>query len=61
MMLLSWDKIPTWVIMSPVGGARVKVSLEVEALSGDGFTQQTMRTVTENCRTLRVQDSGFEE
>jgi hypothetical protein len=41
--------------------ANVKVTLEVEALFNASFTQQTMRTVTENCRTLRVRDSGFEE
>jgi predicted AAA+ superfamily ATPase len=47
--------------LTSVDGATVKVSLEVEAISGAGFSQQTMRTVTENCRTLRVRDSGFEE
>jgi hypothetical protein len=47
--------------LTSVDGATVKVSLEVEAISSAGFSQQTMRTVTENCRTLRVRDSGFEE
>jgi hypothetical protein len=42
-------------------GAQVEVSLEVEAKSNDGFSQQTARTVSENCRTLRVQTFGFEE
>jgi hypothetical protein len=42
-------------------GTKVKVSLEIEAEATDGFTQQTVRTVSENCRTLRVRDSGFEE
>ncbi|MDR3120586.1 MAG: hypothetical protein LBU58_04540, partial [Clostridiales bacterium] len=41
-------------------GAKVKVSLEVEAKTDGGFTQQTVRTVSENCRTLRVRNSGFE-
>ena len=41
--------------------ASVKVSLEVEAQNNEGFSQQTVRTITENCRTLRVRDSGFEE
>ena len=41
--------------------ASVKVSLEVEAQNNEGFSQQTIRTITENCRTLRVRDSGFEE
>jgi hypothetical protein len=47
--------------LTSVDGAKVKVSLEVEADADDGFTQQTVRTISENCRTLRVRDSGFEE
>jgi len=47
--------------LTSVDGARVKVSIEVEAEAVDGFTQQTVRTISENCRTLRVRDSGFEE
>jgi hypothetical protein len=47
--------------LTSVDGAKVKISLEVEAESTDGFTQQTVRTISENCRTLRVRDSGFEE
>jgi hypothetical protein len=46
--------------LTSVGGSRVKVSLEVEAESADGFTQQTVRTISENCRTMRVRESGFE-
>jgi hypothetical protein len=47
--------------LTSVDGARVTVSLEVQADSAEGFTQQTVRTISENCRTLRVRDSGFEE
>jgi hypothetical protein len=47
--------------LTSVNGARVKVSLEVEAEIGEGFSQQTVRTISENCRTLQVRDSGFEE
>ncbi|NLB54582.1 MAG: hypothetical protein GX811_02235, partial [Lentisphaerae bacterium] len=47
--------------LTSVDGARVTVSLEVQAESTEGFTQQTVRTISENCRTLRVRDSGFEE
>jgi len=43
-----------------VDGAKVKASLEVEAET-DGFAQQTARTISENCWTLRVRDSGVEE
>jgi hypothetical protein len=47
--------------LTTVDGARVSVSLEVEAESAEGFTQQTVRTISENCRTMRVRESGFEE
>lgn len=47
--------------LTSVDGASVTVSLEVQADSAEGFTQQTVRTISENCRTLRVRDYGFEE
>jgi hypothetical protein len=47
--------------LTSVDGATVKVSLEVEAETDEGFTQQTVRAISENCRTLRVRNSGFEE
>jgi len=47
--------------LTSVDGAKVTVSLEVQAESDEGFNQQTVRTISENCRTLRVRDSGFEE
>lgn len=34
--------------LTSVDGARVKVSLEVEAKTGDGFSKQTVRTISEN-------------
>jgi hypothetical protein len=42
-------------------GVQVEVTLEVSAASARGMSQQTVRTVSENCRTLRVRDFGFEE
>ena len=42
-------------------GTRVTISLEVEAESDAGFSPQTIRTVSENARTLRARDAGFEE
>jgi hypothetical protein len=42
-------------------GAAVKVSLEIQADAPDGVPDATIRTVTENCRTLRFETSGFEE
>jgi predicted AAA+ superfamily ATPase len=47
--------------LTSVDGARVTITLEVQAECAEGFTQQTVRTISENCRTLRVRDSGFEE
>jgi len=47
--------------LASVDGAKVSVSLEVEAESPEGFNQQIVRTISENCRTLRVRESGFEE
>ncbi len=40
--------------------ANVKVTLEIEATLPDGATEQVVRTVTENCRTLKFESQGFE-
>ena len=42
-------------------GARVKVTLEIEAALPDGVSDSVMRTVTENARTLRFRSAEFEE
>ena len=42
-------------------GARVKVTLEIEAEVEDGVPENVVRTVTENSRTLRFTASGFEK
>lgn len=42
-------------------GTQVDVSLEVNDQAPDGLSQQTVRTVSEKCRTLHVQNFGFEE
>lgn len=47
--------------LTSVDGAIIKISLEVEAEVDEGFSQQTVRTISENCQTLKVRDSGFEE
>ena len=46
--------------LSTVDNCEVELSLEVNAHASDGFPQGTVRTVSENCRTLRVEDFGFE-
>jgi hypothetical protein len=47
--------------LTSADGAQVEVTLEVNAKSADGLSQQVVRTVSENCRTLRVQNFGFDE
>jgi predicted AAA+ superfamily ATPase len=47
--------------LTSVDGAHVEVSLEVNVKSPEGLSQQVVRTVSENCRTLRVQSFGFDE
>lgn len=41
-------------------GASVTVSIEIHATIPDGASDETVRTVTENCRTLKFEDYGFE-
>jgi hypothetical protein len=41
-------------------GSRVRVSLEIDAEVGDGIPDGIVRTVTENCRTLKFSSQGFE-
>ena len=41
--------------------AEVKVTLEIQAHIPDGASPELVRTVTENCRTLKFADHGFEE
>ena len=41
-------------------GARVKVTLEIEADIPGGATDSVVRTVTENSRTLKFLSQGFD-
>jgi hypothetical protein len=41
-------------------GTNIKVTLEIEAEIPDGAPEHVVRTVTENSRTLKFEDSGFE-
>jgi predicted AAA+ superfamily ATPase len=47
--------------LSSIDGAQTEISLEVHITASNGLPPQVMRTVTENCLTLKVQDFGFEE
>ena len=42
-------------------GATVEVTMEIQAKVSDGVPDDVVRTVTENCRTLRFTTQGFEE
>src|SRR5579883_68283 len=42
-------------------GAKVEITLDIQAEMPDGVPEQVVRTVTENCRTLRFRSYGFEE
>ena len=46
--------------LSGLVGAKVKLTLEIEADIPEGAPEQVVRTVTENSRTLKFNDSGFE-
>jgi hypothetical protein len=42
-------------------GAKVTITVEVDADIPAGAPDNVVRTVTENCRTLKFENSGFEE
>lgn len=42
-------------------GSQVEIRLEVSAIMPEGTPAPVVRTVTENCRTLKVGDFGFEK
>ncbi|MDR1030903.1 MAG: DUF499 domain-containing protein, partial [Treponema sp.] len=44
-----------------IDGAQTEISLEVDVTAANGLPPQTVRTVSENCRTLKVQSFGFDE
>ncbi|ARI79893.1 hypothetical protein BH695_0612 [Microcystis aeruginosa PCC 7806SL] len=46
--------------LTRLSGARVKVTLEIEAEIPDGAPDDVVRTVTENCRTLKFNNQSFE-
>jgi predicted AAA+ superfamily ATPase len=47
--------------LSGLVGANVTVTLEIEAAVPSGAPDKIVRTVTENCRTLKFSDHGFEK
>jgi hypothetical protein len=57
------DGIASSVVQHLAGllDAKVTISLEIEAEIQTGAPDKVLRTVTENCRTLKFESSGFEE
>ena len=47
--------------LSGLPNSKVDVTLEIRAEAGDGVPENIVRTVTENCRTLKFTTHGFEE
>jgi len=46
--------------LTALPGANVRVTLEIQAFVPDGIPDRVVRTVTENCRTLKFTTHGFE-
>jgi len=44
-----------------VDGADVEMKLEVQVQASNGIPSTTVRTVSENCKTLKVDDFGFDD
>jgi hypothetical protein len=57
------DQIASAVVqhLGSLLGAKVSITLEIEAEMPSGAPDNVVRTVTENCRTLKFENSGFEE
>ena len=44
-----------------VEGANVQLKLDVEVNAPEGIPLTTVRTVSENCKTLKITDFGFDD
>ena len=57
------DQIASAVVqhLGKLVGATVTVTIEIEAEIPSGAPANVVRTVTENCRTLKFENQGFEE
>jgi predicted AAA+ superfamily ATPase len=47
--------------LTAILGSEVEITLEIQATLPDGASDKLVRDVTENCRTLKFSDFGFEE
>lgn len=48
-------------ILTSLIGADVEVTMEIQARVPDGIPDSVARTVSENCKTLKFQNQGFEK
>jgi hypothetical protein len=57
------DLIASSVVQHLVGllDAKLKITIEIDAELPSGAPENVVRTVTENCRTLKFDSQGFEE
>jgi hypothetical protein len=58
-----WRWEPKEIVQHLAGllDAKVKITLEIEADMPSGAPENVVRTVTENCRTLKFNSQGYEE
>jgi hypothetical protein len=47
--------------LNSIVGAEVRVTLEIDATIPGGASEQVVRTVTENCKSLKFKQQGFEK
>jgi hypothetical protein len=47
--------------MSTLPGVKVRVTLDLQVESREGFAEDVVRTVSENCGALKFHSHGFEE
>jgi hypothetical protein len=47
--------------LSGLLGSKVEITMEIHAELPEGVPEHIVRTVTENCRTLKFTNYGFEE
>ena len=48
-------------LLSSADNCEVELTLEVNAHAENGFPQTTVRNVSENCKTLKVENLGFDK
>ena len=47
--------------LAAIFGSQINITLDIEAIIPNGVDENIVRTVNENCRTLKFRDFGFEK